>query len=169
MYFYLQTQHLKQVHELATTNLQEKLALAENECQTKIARVRNHYETQLARKAVKTPQTGPDVFFEVLNNIKKKAKQNQATVVQQVKEHLDLDTQAFVRFSNVLDTYAANKHNVLELSKSERKPFFDPRYLDMLAKYQEKAMADLEKIFTPEQMQSFRDLGLDKDLGLTTR
>jgi hypothetical protein len=74
-----------------------------------------------------------------------------------------------VKFSKVLDRYAANKRKVLELSHSENKPFFDQRYLDMLAQYQEQAMADLEQIFSPEQMQSFRDLGFDKELGLTAR
>jgi hypothetical protein len=169
VYFYLQARHLEQVHELALANLQEKLNLSESECQTKIARVRNHYETQLARRESHASQPGPGMILDVFNNIKEKAKQNQAAVVQQTKEHLDLDTQTFVKFSKVLDRYAANKRKVLELSHSENKPFFDQRYLDMLAQYQEQAMADLEQIFSPEQMQSFRDLGFDKELGLTAR
>ena len=169
VYFYLQTRHLEQTHELVLDNLQDKLDRAEDECRTKISRVRNHYETQLARKEASSSQLGPGSFLDVLNKIKDKASQTKQEKVLQAKTDLGMDEETFAQFSQVIEQYGANRKQVLELSKSENRLFFDQRYLDMLEDMKQKAMADLKNIVTSDQMQIFQAQELDQALGLKTR
>lgn len=166
VFYYQQTRHLQEIHELALVNAQDKLDRAENECQAKIARIRSHYETQMALKEVSAFPAGTGSIIDFLNTIKNKSQKNREDIIARAKGDLDLDDTTFAQFKQTLQEFENQKKRVLQLSKDEGKPFFDQRYLDMLQDHQHQAIASLQQIFTPGQMQKFQEIGLDQDLGV---
>ncbi len=166
VYFYLQTQHLNQKHELALANMQDKLTRTEEKCQARVSQVRSHYQTLLARKEASPTPTGPAAILDILSNMKNNAQASREDIIAQAQTDLGLPQEAFTQFTRILKDYEVRKQKVFNLSKSERKPFFDQRYLDMLKDSRRKTMARLNEIFTSDQMRTFREKGLDQALGM---
>lgn len=167
VFFYLQTRHLQQLHEQSMANMQERLDRAEDECQVEIARLQDRYETRLAQKEASTSrQAGPRNIMDVLTNIQNRSQAVKNDLVLKAKKELNMDQETFSAFSQVIDEYESNKKSVLALSRSDKKPFFHQRYLDMLAGYKREAMTSLEQVLTSVQMQTFLDKNLDQTLGL---
>ena len=93
--------------------------------------------------------------------IQRRSQAARSEIVDKAQKQLGLEGETASTFTMILKTYQKNKQKVLQLSRSGKRPFFDQRYLNMLAELKQTAMADLKQALSPSQMQAFSAQGLD--------
>lgn len=165
-YQYFEKKNIIQSNSMIVSNLQKDIQHTQDRYEEKIARLKFEYETQLSQ-AQNRPSSND--LSALVREIRSRGQSMRQSVIDRVGEDFNLTSSEFEKFKNILEGYETRKREVMRMSAEEKRPFFDPRFLDMLREQREKTVEQLKDIFNDRQMErllsheSYQILGLTQD------
>jgi hypothetical protein len=159
----LELRHAQRFQAETAARHESELAELADACEAKIAKLRREHESRLTEPAAHPDPKGIFAFLQQARDRQKVAREELLHNAQQI---LNLDQPTYDAFLVIIEQFEQRKKEVLDLSIAEKRPVFEPRYLNKLEEHRNAAIARLESILSQSQFHAFLEREMDIGLGL---